>query len=407
MKIKDRSSRFERGLGKNPPFCSSILELRTSSSAARGVFIKGIGHVGFVLVALATWSVGSAAAPDGDGATPTNPTAEPTSLASFSDLKESLAGLNWDEEAQRLRRAAETVWERNGWTDESDRFARDVACEVTAIPPWDVVARLNLLTTRVVERYRLNDESAMRLKSSVLREAGRFVMRNGGAIIENGREALAARARGEPYTAEQVAKWAKVLEPLLADAQVSADRLAEEIQPSLDAEHKLLLSRDRESFQKRTALLYAMRTRWAEGKWQPTDWGLEADPIQSRAVPPRALDPSAAIPVPVAPAAQPSPNASLPTCVSYDPATWFACVLEFEKRFQLDAGQKSTAESIHAELVERAGDYAKTHREELHAVPVSERSTHAAYEPIRALFAELQARLDALPTTAQQETYKP
>ncbi len=368
---------------------------------------RSMRHVGFVVVALATWGVGSAATSDGDGTTPTNPASEPASLASFSDLQESLAGLNWDEEAQRLRRAAETVWERNGWTNESDRFARDVACEVTAIPPWDVAGRLNLLTKRTTERYGLSEEAAAKFRASLMGEAGGFVMRHGGAIIENGREALVARARGEPYTAEHVAKWAKVLEPLLADAQVSADRLADEIQPSLDAEHKLLLSRDRESFQKRTAYVYAMRTRWAEGKWQPTDWGLEADPIQNRAVPPCTLDPSAAIPIPVAPAAQPSPNVSLPTCVSYDPATWFACVLEFEKRFQLDAGQKSTAQSIHAELVERAGDYAKTHREELRAVPTPGRMTHAAYEPIRALFAELQARLDALPTTAQQETHKP
>jgi hypothetical protein len=364
-------------------------------------------HVGFVVVAFAAWRVGSAAVSDGDGATPTNPASEPASLASFSDLKESLAGLNWDEEAQRLRRAAETLWERNGWTDESDRFARDVACEVTAIPPWDVAARLNLLTMRVAERYGLNDESAMRLKGSVMREAGGFIMRNGGAIIENGREALVARARGEPYTAEQVAKWAKVLEPLLTDMRASVDRLGNEIKPSLDAEHQRLFDQDMQSVEKRTRYVDAMRTRWAEGRWQPTDWGLEADPIQSRAVPPRALDPSAAIPIPVAPAAQPSPNVSLPTCVSYDPATWFACVLEFEKRFQLDAGQKSTAQSIHAELVERAGDYAKTHREELRAVPTPGRMTDAAYEPIRALFAELQARLDALPTTAQQETYKP
>ncbi|MFH1108708.1 MAG: hypothetical protein V1790_05880 [Planctomycetota bacterium] len=364
-------------------------------------------HVGFVVVALATWRVGSAAASDGDGATPRNPASEPASLASFSDLQESLAGLNWDEEAQRLRRAVEIVWERNGWTNESDRFARDVACEVTAIPPWDVAARLNLLTTRIAERYGLNDESATRLKGSVMREAGGFLMRNGGAIIENGREALLARARGEPYTAEQVAKWAKVLEPLLTDMRASVDRLAKEVEPSLDADHKRRLDQDLQSVEKRTRYVDAMRTRWAEGKWQPTDWGLETDPIQNRAVPPRALDPSAAIPIPVAPAAQPSPNVSLPACVSYDPATWFACVLEFEKRFQLDAGQKSTAQSIHAELVERAGDYAKTHREEFRAVPMQERMTHAAYEPIRALFAELQARLDALPTTAQQETYKP
>ena len=81
--------------------------------------------------------------------------------------------------------------------------------------------------------------------------------------------------------------------------------------------------------------------------------------------------------------------------------------MEFEQRLDLDAGQKSAAESIHGELVGRAGDYSKTHRDELFQIPVAERATHAAYEPIRAMFAELQARLDALPTTVQRATEKP
>jgi len=342
-----------------------------------------------------------------------SPARQASMFAQFSDLTETLAGFDWDEEARRLRRAAEIVWQRNGWNEESDTFARDVACEVTAIPPWDVVGRLNLLTTRITERYELGEEAASRFRTSLLGEAGRLLIRHGPVIIEKGREVLAGRVRGEPYTPQQVAEWAKFLEPVLADAQVSADRLAEEILPSLDAEHKLLLDRDRESFQKRTKYVDAMRTRWSEGKWQPTDWGLEADPIQNRAAPPVPPDPLAAAPpaeppvIPNLPVAEPAAPAPLPKWVAHDPRTWYAYVLQFEIRFDLDAGQRSTAESIHGELVERAGDYSKTHREELLAVPVAERAAHAAYEPICAMFFELQIRLDALPTTAQRETRKP
>ena len=344
-------------------------------------------------------------------------TAKPSSqealFAQFSDLIEPLAGFDWDEEARRLRRAAESVWKQNGWNGESDNFAREVACEVTAIPPWDVVARLNLLTTRITERYGLTEEAASRFRTSLLGEAGRLLMRHGPVMIEKGREVLAARVRGEPFSPQQVAEWAKDLEPLLVDARVSADRLAEEIQPSLDAEHKLLLGRDRESFQKRTKYVDAMRTRWLEGKWQPTDWGLEADPIQNRAAPPSGADPPAVLPIQATNTPSPSllPSAAplvvLPKCVPHDPKTWYAYVLQFEKRFGLDAGQKSTAESIHGELVERAGDYSEIHRDELRPVPVPERAPHAAYEPICAMFTELQARLDALPTTVQRVTEKP
>lgn len=365
----------------------------------------------FAVVAVVTCAA-FAAAPDRNGDT-AKPSSQEALLSQFSDLMEPLAGFDWDEEAGRLRRAAETVWQRNGWNEESDIFARDVACEVTAIPPWDVVARLNLLTTRITERYRLTEDAASRFRTSLLGEAGRLLMRHGPVLIEKGREVLAARVRGEPYTPQQVAEWAKLLEPVLADAQVSADRLAEEIQPSLDAKHKLLLDRDRESFQKRTRYVDAMRTRWLEGKWQPTDWGLEADPIQNRAAPPSGADSPAVLPNPATNTPSPSllpsaaPPVVLPKWVPHDPSTWYAYVLQFEKRFDLDAGQKSTAESIHGELAERAGDYSKTHRDELSPVPVTERETHPAYEPICAMFTELQARLDALPTTGQRASDQP
>ena len=364
------------------------------------------------IVVVAIACVALADSPDRNGET-AKPISQTALFAQFSDLTETLAGFDWDEEAVRLRRAAEIVWQRNGWNDESDTFARDVACEVAAIPPWDVVGRLNLLTTRITERYGLSEEAASRFRTSLLGEAGRLLMRHGPVLIEKGREVLAARVRGEPYSPQQVAEWAKDLEPLLVEGQVSADRLAEEIQPSLDAEHKLLLGRDRESYLKRTKFVNELRAQWLEGKWQPTDWGLEADPIQNRTAPPNVADPPAVLPIQATNTPSPSllPSAApivvLPKWVPHDPRTWYVYVLQFEQRLDLDAGQKSTAESIHGELVERAVDYSKTHRDELFPVPIAERATHTAYEPICAMFAELQARLDALPTTAQLKTHKP
>ncbi len=330
-------------------------------------------------------------------------------LADFTGLAEPLAGFDWDEEAKRIRHAAESLWKRNGWTEEADRFACELACELAAIPPWDVAGRLNRLTTRITERYGLSQEAAAQLQISLMREAGWFLMRHGRVILENGRESLTARAKGEPFTSEQVARWAKEGEPLLADMLASADRLGGEIIHKLDPEHKQLFDQDAESLRKRTRFVDAMRTQWAEGKWQPTHWGLESDPIQNRALPPSGVELPAAIPIqtvlPQSP--EPAPDLILPKWVSHDPATWFAYVLEFEERFDLDPGQKSTAESIHAELLARAGDYSEIHREELRRIPVQERPTHVGYEPIRAMFTELQARLDALPTSSQRMKDEP
>ena len=79
-----------------------------------------------------------------------------------------------------------------------------------------------------------------------------------------------------------------------------------------------------------------------------------------------------------------------------------AYVRELERRFKLDAGQMSTAESIHEELLDRADSYVQMHAAALKTIPVRERGTHEAYEPVRKLFVELKSRLDAIPTTSQR-----
>lgn len=334
-------------------------------------------------------------------------------LDRFQGFAEPFADMDWKEEAERLRKAVTLVWQRNGWTDEADLFARDVACEVTVIPPWEVITRLNLLTTRIAERYGLKSDQAVQLQGALFGEAGMFVTKNSKILFEFGAEALAGRARGEPFTAEQVQRWAQALQPLLAGARESTYRLSQRVEPWLDAEHKSKLDQDLKSFEKRDRLMEEMQARWAAGKWQASDWGMENDPIQTGALKP-ATAPAASAPPP--PLSTPTSRVTtsegnslaIPThWVAYDPKTWIAYVLDFEGRFGLDAGQKNSARSIHHELFDRATDYAQAHRAELEPVAVGERAKHEAYEPIRSLFAELQARLDSLPTTEQRESKRP
>ena len=81
----------------------------------------------FAVVAVLTCAVFAAASDRGEEEK-VSPARQASMFAQFSDLTETLAGFDWDEEARRLRRAAEIVWQRNGWNEESDTFARDVAC---------------------------------------------------------------------------------------------------------------------------------------------------------------------------------------------------------------------------------------------------------------------------------------
>jgi len=329
----------------------------------------------------------------------------------FQGFAEALGDMNWAEEGERLRKAAALVWQRNGWTDEADLFARDVACDVAAIPPWEVTARLRLLTSRVAEHYGLNADQATELQGAMFREAGTFLAKNSKTVLEFGGEVLSGRARGEPFTAEQVKRWAQALQPLLADAEQSAERLSRQVEPWLDAEHKQRLEQDFNSFQKRSRFMREMQARWAAGQWSPADWGMENDPIQTGALKPAAMPQAPAPPPagPAAPVATREPAAIvIPThWVAHDPTTWIAYVLDFEGRFGLDAGQTNSARSIHRELFDRAADYAQAHRAELEPVAAAERAEHEAYEPIRSLFAELQQRLDSLPRTDQRGSKGP
>lgn len=321
----------------------------------------------------------------------------------FEGFEEPLRGMDWAEEAGRVREAARTMWRRNGWNDETDLFARDVAIEVAAIPPWDVSARLNLLSTRIAERYELPDERAGPLQASMFREAGRFFGKNRAAIFELGREALATRAQGRAFTSEQVSRWAQALPPLMTDVRQSVGAISREIEPLLDNSHRERLHRDIAGIDRRAQYIDTLRVQWAAGKWRPSDWGLDHDPIQTGAQVPGAATP--ALPEPVVAFESQGTAAAVPTrWVAHEPKTWNGYVLNVEKRYHLDSGQQTAARSIYSELVARATDYSAGRRAELQSVPAVEREKHALFEPICSLFSQLQERLEALPTTAQRES---
>ena len=328
---------------------------------------------------------------------------DPAVLESIRSITEPMQGLDWDQEYLHVERAVDNIWERNGWADEADRFARDLACEVAAIPPWEPMRRLELFNNRVSARYGLSQEQAGHFQRAVLREAGSFLMRNAGVILEQTREAMLARGRGEPFTPQQIARWAKQNRPVILELRKSVDHLTNELRPMLKPDKQHVLQNDLKSFEKRRKFMDKMTTRWMQGRWRPEDWGLQDDPIHTSAADPDGSAPRHPIRE-VPPERGQDRPASIPRYLPHDPSTWFAYVLDFKKRFNLDAGQMSAAESIHAELRERANRYANAHSETLKTVLPSERSTHEAYEPIRLLFVELRERLDGIPTTAQRDS---
>lgn len=330
--------------------------------------------------------------------------AEERMLRTFS---KPIDGVNWDELSPHYQLMIERMFERNGWIEEPDRFAMDVAMRVVAIPPWDVAGRLKALTEEVADRYELTPAQASGYQRLVMREAAGFLMRHGPAVWGQAKEAVQGRSLGNPYTPEQIARWAELGKPLFKEFEEGVERISKELELTLSEEKKAVLAQDMASFRRRQTAVVAMNDRWAKGEWRAEEWGLEDDPIQKR-VSETVVQPAAATgQKPVNPGAEmvePNSAVAIPTkWIEHDSGTWIALVIEYRERFSLDSGQMDTARSILAELVERAERYSNGRREALATVPPVERATSPAFEPIRELFKELRERLDALPTSRQRE----
>ncbi len=330
---------------------------------------------------------------------------DPTLLEQFHRLSEHMGQLDWDREYPIIERAMHDIWKRNGWTNEADRFARDLVCEVAAIPPTQPLKRLQVCNERVAQRYGLSEDQAVRFQRAMMREAAGMLVRNGGMILKQTREWMEARADGTPFTPQQVAEWTGESRPLILEMRNSVDRLAKELEPMLEPAKHRTLKLDLRSFDKRRRFMDRMTARWTEGKWRPEDWGLQDDPVHTTASHTGGASTFSAANPPAGKGRIKSD--AIPRWIGHEPSTWFAYVLDFEKRFNLDAGQMSTAESIHAELLERANHFSKTRAESLQSVPTRQRGTHESYEPIRQLFLELKSRLDAIPTTSQRNRGEP
>lgn len=327
-----------------------------------------------------------------------------------AELNKSLQQLDWKSEYATVAHAVRNVFEQNRWNSPSDKYALELTLEVSEIPPWRFADRMRLFMDRVSQRYDLTSEQRDLLQQGIFREMTSTVLAHGKTMFAHAGEALETRLAGKPFTSDQVARWIKESDTLFASVRASADRLKNELAATMTPEQMKTYQEDVAAFDRRLQRISDMRDMWRLGKWQPDDWGLADDPIHRNVA--GAMNESSA------PSAPSTPPPSKPAMIGntgsmvtvelpkrwlpYDPDTWVAYVVEQRERFQFDAAQIDAAESIHLELRDRAKDYLKGHEEEAQAVPLSERASHPAFEPVRTLFAELQERLESIPTTAQR-----
>ncbi|MFH0981225.1 MAG: hypothetical protein V2A79_06785 [Planctomycetota bacterium] len=320
-------------------------------------------------------------------------------IGQFPELGTELQKLgDWDDEAQVITHTIERYWSENKWDTEADQFAGKTAREVTAIPPWNVTGRLDKMTELLSDRYRLTETQHGRLQSSLHAEAGWFLAKNYKFLFGQTKEFVSMRSAGQPLTPELVARWMQEAEPLVADARERLDRMVKSMEKTMTPEQREILRRDQESLLRREAFFDQMRRRWAEGGWEPRDWGLENDPLyagwQPDARQREILKRRAALE---------AARARQAALQAVDETQWERYVREFIQTYQLDEGQRRTAYSILRELQARARDYRESRREEIARLPRHVLATDPLGEPLRRMFGELKTRLEPIPTAAQRE----
>ncbi len=357
----------------------------------------------FTVVLYASVGVADAGSGDAQDADKTGQRPSDAAMARFDSVMTDVRRMgDWPVQAERLNTMLDHMWRGNGWDSESDVFARDAAREVTNIPPWEFERRMEKITELVADRYAFNPTQRDRFRSNLYRESFGFIFNNFDVIAKHAGEFVSSRVTGQPLTPEQIARWTKESESLIADGMARADRMGNTMRGNTDARQKELLRRDFEGFDRRMDDIIRLRAEWARGRWKPSDWGMQDDPIQSpqaRSEAKRAIGDRGSGSTALSDHIR---RITAPDALLYDESTWARYVRKFIERHALDAGQQTAIRSILSELESRAKQYRQTHRAEIEPVPVQERSEAEALEPVRKMFLELKARSEALLTEPQR-----
>jgi hypothetical protein len=383
----------------------------------------------------------------------------------------SLAQLSdWDTHQVYLVDAMEKVYERNGWNSEADLFSLDVIREINAIPPWQPLERFTLLSDLVSARYGFDERQEEIFRDLVIRSSNEMFSKHADRILEYSLDAIQTRVAGEPFTAEQVARWAQLAQPVFMDGRHLINRNAGVMLAALREDQHPLMEADMAALNRRANDMEVMTARWAAGQWQPSDWGMDEDPIQLAGASPATGDsaggvrsgepdsgaPKAGAPVPRRAAAQPQPDEA-PGVVSTNPPQadagrrtaggaggaarpqagrtgdttvvvevesdpddpWAAYVRRFIQKYQLNEDQQGRAWRVYRAQKAQADQFRSRYGQQLEALGRrTEGDAKELAEARRALeeklnghlanlFERLKQRLEQLPTRAQRRDALP
>jgi len=187
----------------------------------------------------------------------------------------------WEKDTNIREQATDHFFQQHGWTSEPDLFAREVLREVETVPPWDQHKRQEIFINSLGRRFDLSQSQKELLDKSIQSEGMAISRRHFKETLPIVLEVIKTRAGGKPFTPEQVAKWSKTLEPMLEEARQAVDRVTKKLSETMTPAQRERLERDLAALMKRHGDVVKAMHKWKQGKWDPTDWGLQNDPVHA------------------------------------------------------------------------------------------------------------------------------
>lgn len=187
----------------------------------------------------------------------------------------------WENQIPIIEDATDNIFRQQGWTAPEDAWARQVMSEVSRIPPWKPVERQEVFLNSVQSRWNLSHDQRNQLNASVQREAMALAFKHFKDMAPVALDIMRARANGEPFTPEQVQQWAAKLKPVMDDGAQMVQRVTQQLERTMTEDQRKLLQADVDAFLRRNNDVQRLVQKWQAGKWEPSDWGLQNDPIHA------------------------------------------------------------------------------------------------------------------------------
>lgn len=356
----------------------------------------------WIVLVAAAMSANSALADGAKGKNKSNP------FEQIKTLQEQARKIsdNWTTEARILKESHEIMFQRNGWTSESDLFALDLINEISTYGPFDTQSREQAFLGGVQGRFDLSQDQVELLNDQMRRESMEFTMKHFDKLMPVALEAVQAKAAGEPFTPEMIAKWARQLEPVMDDALAGVDRVKQRLASTMDESQKALLEKDMAAVQKRHEFMKKQVTKWKRGEWTPYDFGLDRDPTYAGVI----MD----YPVPESVPAERREELEL-AAARRDQSQWAKYVADFVNKYDCDETQRNAADAILKDSEGEAAKHLAAHGKDLeyHELRAKEspsdrkRKYHADQaeklrKPISRIFDRMCRRLESSVLNRQQ-----